>query len=46
MTAPPSSAELAIDVQGLNKSFGDKHHVKDISIQVPRGRITVYLGPN
>ena len=42
----PSSTDLAIDVQGLNKSFGDKHVVNDFSIQVPRGRITGFLGPN
>ena len=41
-----SPADFAIDVQGLNKSFGDKHVVKDFSIQVPRGRITGFLGPN
>src|SRR5262245_2435694 len=39
-------SDLAIDVKGLNKSFGDKHVVKDFSIQVPRGRITGFLGPN
>jgi ABC-2 type transport system ATP-binding protein len=37
---------LAIDVHGLNKSFGDKHVVKDVSIQVQEGRITGFLGPN
>lgn len=37
---------LAIDVQGLNKSFGDLHVVKDLSIQVEQGRITGFLGPN
>jgi ABC-2 type transport system ATP-binding protein len=37
---------LAIDVRGLNKSFGDRHVVKDVTIQVPRGRITGFLGPN
>ena len=37
---------LVIDVKGLNKSFGDKHVVKDFSIQVPRGQITGFLGPN
>ncbi len=42
----PSGTALAIDVQSLNKSFGDKHVVKDFSIQVPRGRITGFLGPN
>ena len=39
-------AELAIDVAGLNKSFGDKHVVQDVSIQVEHGRICGFLGPN
>jgi len=37
---------LAIDVHGLNKSFGDKHVVKDVAIKVETGRITGFLGPN
>ena len=37
---------LAIDVRGLNKSFGDKHVVQDLSIQVAEGRICGFLGPN
>jgi ABC-2 type transport system ATP-binding protein len=41
-----TDTDLVIDVQGLNKSFGDKHVVKDFSIRVPRGRITGFLGPN
>ena len=36
----------AIDVHGLNKSFGDKHVVQDVSIQVEHGRICGFLGPN
>jgi ABC-2 type transport system ATP-binding protein len=36
----------AIDVEGLNKSFGDKHVVRDVSIRVEEGRITGFLGPN
>ena len=40
------TTDLAIDVRGLNRSFGDKHVVKDFAIQVPRGRITGFLGPN
>jgi ABC-2 type transport system ATP-binding protein len=36
----------AIDVRGLNKSFGDKHVVRDVSIQVEEGRVTGFLGPN
>lgn len=39
-------AGYAIDVKGLNKSFGDKKVVSDFAIQVPRGRITGFLGPN
>ena len=38
--------DLAIDVQGLNKSFGKKHVVKDFSLQVRRGEIYGFLGPN
>lgn len=37
---------LAIDVEGLNKSFGDKHVVQDVSIEVEQGRICGFLGPN
>jgi ABC-2 type transport system ATP-binding protein len=37
---------LAIDVHGLNKSFGPKHVVKDFSLQVRRGEIYGFLGPN
>lgn len=40
------AAELVIDVQGLNKHFGDKHVVRDLSLQVRRGEIYGFLGPN
>ena len=39
-------SDLAIDVKGLNKSFGDKHVVKDFALQVRRGEIYGFLGPN
>ena len=39
-------SDLAIDVKGLNKSFGEKHVVKDFSLQVKRGEIYGFLGPN
>ncbi len=42
----PSSTDLAIDVHGLNKRFGSKHVVKDVSLQVRRGEIFGFLGPN
>ena len=36
----------AIDVRGLNKHFGDKHVVNDVSLRVGRGEIFGFLGPN
>ena len=39
-------SEFAIDVEKLNKSFGKKHVVKDFSLQVRRGEIYGFLGPN
>ncbi|ATQ73741.1 multidrug ABC transporter ATP-binding protein [Massilia violaceinigra] len=35
-----------IDVRQLNKHFGDKHVVKDLSMQVHAGEIFGFLGPN
>jgi len=37
---------LAIDVAGLNKSFGDKHVVQDVDLQLAQKRICGFLGPN
>ena len=45
MSAPSGVAD-AIDVRGLNKHFGDKHVVNDLSLQVQRGEIFGFLGPN
>jgi ABC-2 type transport system ATP-binding protein len=39
-------APLVIDVNGINKHFGDKHVVKDLSLQVREGEIFGFLGPN
>jgi ABC-2 type transport system ATP-binding protein len=33
-------------VRGLNKHFGEKHVVKDLAMQVRRGEIFGFLGPN
>ncbi len=40
------SAELAIDVRGLVKRFGDKTAVDGVDIQLPRGEVWGFLGPN
>jgi ABC-2 type transport system ATP-binding protein len=41
-TAP----DIAIDVHGLTKSFGGRKVVRDLSMQVKRGTIYGFLGPN
>jgi ABC-2 type transport system ATP-binding protein len=38
--------ENVIDVHGLTKKFGEKLVVDDFSIQVPKGAIYGFLGPN
>lgn len=40
------ASDLVIDVAGLNKYFGKKHVVRDLSLQVRRGEIFGFLGPN
>jgi ABC-2 type transport system ATP-binding protein len=40
------NSEYAVDVHNLNKSFGDKHVVKNVSMQVRKGEILGFLGPN
>ncbi|WP_407169655.1 ABC transporter ATP-binding protein [Bradyrhizobium sp. ORS 111] len=37
---------IAIDVEGLSKSFGGREVVHDLSMQVKRGSIYGFLGPN
>ena len=41
-----NSQELAIDVADLTKRFGDKTVVDHFSMQVPKGAIYGFLGPN
>ena len=40
------SDELAIDVKGLTKSFSGRKVVDNVDLQVGRGRIVGFLGPN
>jgi ABC-2 type transport system ATP-binding protein len=42
----PDSFEYAIDVHDLNKRFGDKHVVNNVSMRVRKGEIFGFLGPN
>ncbi len=41
-----NSGEYSIDVHGLNKSFGTKQVVHDLSLKVRHGEIFGFLGPN
>src|SRR5205807_9098302 len=45
MTAAPVNG-IAIDVKGLSKSFGGREVVHDLSMQVKRGSLYGFLGPN
>jgi ABC-2 type transport system ATP-binding protein len=38
--------EIAIDVEGLTKSFGGRTVVRDLTLKVPKGEIYGFLGPN
>ena len=40
------NGDYAIDVRDLNKHFGDKHVVRNVSLQVKPGEIFGFLGPN
>lgn len=40
------NADLAIDVRGLVKRFGDKTAVDGVDLQMPRGQVWGFLGPN
>jgi ABC-2 type transport system ATP-binding protein len=44
--SPPMSEELVINVRGLTKSFGERTVVDHFDLQVPRGAIYGFLGPN
>ena len=40
------TSEIVIDVKGLTKKFGQRTVVRDLSMQVKRGTIYGFLGPN
>ncbi len=44
--AAPSVPEIAIEVEGLTKSFGGRKVVRNLSMRVKRGEIYGFLGPN
>ena len=46
MSNPVPGGATPIDVEGLTKRFGERTVVDDFSMQVPRGCIYGFLGPN
>jgi ABC-2 type transport system ATP-binding protein len=43
----PSLADMpAIEIDGLSRSFGSVHAVRDLSFSVRSGRVTGFIGPN
>jgi general L-amino acid transport system ATP-binding protein len=44
--APVSANEVAIEITGLNKWYGDFHVLKDINLKVMRGERIVICGPS
>jgi len=45
-TTHAATPDVVIDVHGLTKSFGGRAVVRDLSMQVKRGTIFGFLGPN
>ena len=44
--APAASGEIAVEVEGLTKSFDGKVVVRNLTMRVRRGQIYGFLGPN
>ncbi|MEO6996462.1 MAG: ATP-binding cassette domain-containing protein, partial [Terracoccus sp.] len=43
---PPSAVDLAIETVGLTKRFGGRAAVDGLQLEVPRGSVYGFLGPN
>ncbi|OZB88682.1 MAG: ABC transporter ATP-binding protein [Microbacterium sp. 14-71-5] len=41
-----SSTEMAVEIEGLTKSFGNVHALRGLDLTVPAGQVTGFLGPN
>ncbi|MGE0630359.1 MAG: ABC transporter ATP-binding protein, partial [Hyphomicrobiaceae bacterium] len=46
MSSADNNGDIAVEVEGLTKSFGGKVVVRDLSMKVRRGQIYGFLGPN
>ncbi|OJV58840.1 MAG: ABC transporter ATP-binding protein [Cellulomonas sp. 73-145] len=41
-----SSNAMAVEIEGLTKSFGNVHALRGLDLTVPAGQVTGFLGPN
>lgn len=41
-----SSTQMAVEIEGLTKSFGTVHALRGLDLTVPTGQVTGFLGPN
>ncbi|MBN9375203.1 MAG: ABC transporter ATP-binding protein [Cellulomonas sp.] len=41
-----STTQMAIEIEGLEKSFGHVHALRGLDLHVPAGQVTGFLGPN
>ncbi|MGH2786004.1 MAG: ABC transporter ATP-binding protein [Actinomycetota bacterium] len=43
---PPARVEAAIRIVGLTKSFGPQTIFEDVSMEIPKGQVSIVLGPS
>jgi len=41
-----SAQQMAVEIEGLTKSFGSVHALRGLDLTVPTGQVTGFLGPN
>jgi ABC-2 type transport system ATP-binding protein len=46
VTVDAATAAPALTVQGISKSFGERHAVRDVSFGIARGELLAIIGPN
>jgi phospholipid/cholesterol/gamma-HCH transport system ATP-binding protein len=44
--APVDTVEPAVSIRGLTKSFGEKTVLEDLTFDIPKGHVSVILGPS